>query len=54
MTTKEKKGLLQGRLPSLRDNGRGSYHADKVTFLWEMQRAPVTDYLSDANQKIPY
>jgi len=47
-----KKGLFQERSPSFMGRGRRSYYAG-VLFLWGIVKAHVTDYLSDADQKIP-
>lgn len=51
LLAKEKERLFHARLFSLSERW-GSYQVDHL-FLWRMERAQKTDYLSGIDQKIP-
>lgn len=43
----------KARSPSLRGKNKGSYWVDYLIFLWGIERAPMTDYFTGADQKLP-
>lgn len=53
LLVKEKKELFQARSLFLRRKSRGSYPADYLPFFWGLERVCLSDYHTEANQKIP-
>lgn len=49
---KKRKGCLRWDYCPLKE-GRGSYQADCLSYLWWIVRAYLTDYLIGADQKVP-
>ena len=49
----KKKELLKAWSSSLTGKGRGSHYEDYLIFLWRMEKAFGTDYLTNADKKLP-